>query len=833
MNFKKIVFLKVVFFSLFSSSQNLEKIGKSPLFKLSGGVAVNSVYYAGDANREPFTYFLSGNVNLNISDVYNVPFSFSYSNSKFQTNNPFTFNRLSLHPSYKWVTAHIGDVSMTFSPYTLNGHQFTGLGFDLSPKDKFKVSVMYGRLLKEREFDEENINGEANYKRIGYGFNTSYKFDFATLGFIFFKASDDVNSLENSIPIETEILPKDNTVISFNGDFNINKQINFKAEVALSALTEDTRVVGESDHFASFLVNSNPTTQYYKAFNLNFNYQVGKGAIGLGYERIDPNYKTLGGYFFNNDLENITVNASQTIFNDRLALSMNAGLQKDDLDDTKASQLNRLVMSFNAAYNASDKLNLTGSYSNFQSFTNIKDQFDFINGVNQIEEQLDQDNITQISQNANLNVNYNLEDTPSIKQNLNFNLSYQDAVNKIADEIREEDNSAFYNANTAYTLTYPETDLSVSGAINTSLSQLAESNTLILGPTVSATKGFFEKTLKVNSAVSYNETLTNGERQGQVANLRLGGRYVYKKQHNFSLNALFQFRNSISSASSKNFTLTFGYNYSFGLFNSKDIRFRKRKRKPKTKKVKAKKEKKVKKKRVKKPIRFKFRDSLYNGTIPEVDYQITTLINSPLFETTPDNIMEELKKEKAEIAQEENNKAYKIKAIQLLSDLYNTKENMREFNKLLFLAIGDVYRSAERTDYAIEKQFVQNKKEIVKHTLWNKSEKDIVSYPKEIQKEYKHMDKVLNKSHKKLLVHRWILSELGQIDSFKTLEENKTLIKDFRNKHASKIFKMLKMKEKKQKIKLYLEALIVDFFAKESESHIDKDQYELKYMDTN
>ncbi len=807
-------------------AQNLEKIGKSSLFKLSGGVGANAVYYNGSASREPFTYFLSGNVNLNISDVYNIPFSFSYSNSKFQTNNPFTFNRLSLHPSYKWVTAHIGDVSMSFSPYTLNGHQFTGLGIDLSPKDKFKISVMYGRLLKEREFDTENLNGEANYRRVGYGFKTSYKFEKATVGMIFFRASDDENSLQNQIPIENDVQPKDNTVISFNTEFNVYKDLRLQGEVALSALTEDTRVNGESGHLAAFLVSSNPTTQYYKAFNLNLSYQVGKGSLGVGYERIDPNYNTLGGYFFNNDLENITVDATQTIFNDKVTLAVNAGLQKDDLDDTKASQLNRLVTAFNATYNASQKLNISGSYSNFQSFTNIKNQFDFINGVSQIEEELDQDNIAQLSQNANLNVNYIIGESTSKTQNINVNVSYQDAVNKIDDIIREEDNSTFYNASTAYTIGFPDEALTISGVLNGSISQLGPSENIILGPTVSASKGYFEKTLKVNGAISYNESINDGIRQGQVANVRLGGRYVYKKQHNFSLNALFQHRNSPQKSSS-DFTLTFGYNYSFGLFDSKDIRFKKRKRKEKVRK------KRNAKERIKKPIRFTYKDSLYEGTIPEVDYKIATLVQSPVFETTPKTIKEAIEKQRKEIAEETNDKVYKIKAIQLLKELYDTKQNLHEFNKLLYIALKEVYRNANNLDYKIERDFVMNKKEIVKHALWDKTAEDKRLYAEQEQREFNQMQKTLEKSHKKLLVHRWVLTALEKYNTFKHLEEDTGLCNKFREQYVANVFKMFEKKENKRKIQLYLQGAVIEFFAKESEVHIDTNKYELRYMDLN
>lgn len=826
MNSRKNTLLLLLLLSPFLIfSQNLDRIGKSPLFKLTGGIGVNTVYYNGNGTRDPFTYFLSGNVNLNVSDIYNIPISFSYSNSKFQANTPFTFNRLSLHPSYKWVTAHIGDVNMSFSPYTLNGHQFTGIGFDLTPKDKLKISLMYGRLLKEREFSEENLNGEANYKRMGYGVKASYKFDKITTGVIFFRAKDEIASLKNQIPIDREVLPKDNTVISFNTEFNFFDNFKLQGEVALSALTEDVRVDGNSNHFASFLLSSNPTTQYYKAYNLNLVYQVGKGVIGLGYERIDPNYKTLGGYFFNNDLENITVNASQTIFDNKLSINLNAGLQSDDIDNTKATQLSRLVTALNLGYNASEKLNISAGYSNFQSFTNIKDQFDFINGVSQIEEELDQDNFTQISQNANVNVNYNLEESPSVRKNLNISLSFQDAVNKIDNKIREEDASSFYNLTGAYTIAYPERDLTISGAMNASYSELGiTEDNLILGPTLSVSKGLLEKKLKLNGSLSYNESINNGNREGQVTNLRIGGRYVYKKRHNFNLNGLFQLR-SATNISNKSATITFGYTYSFGIFNSKDLKFKRRKKVAKTK------AKKDKVKKVKKPIRFIYKDSLYEGTISEIDVKIKTLLESKTFKNIPKEVHKKLQEERIKVSKEKKNRAYKIKAIQLLEDIYTSKQRLKEYNKLIYQALLDLHKSAVALDYPIEQGYLKNKKEIIKHDLWNLTPEDRTTYPEELQAEFKKMNKVLKKSHKKLLVHRWIVSKIEEYETFDKLENDKKLFYDFKESNASNVYKMFKMNEKKQKIKLYLQGLLIDFLAKESEKHIDENQYELKYMD--
>ncbi|CAL2093684.1 conserved hypothetical protein [Tenacibaculum sp. 190524A02b] len=815
LKFKKITLFIAMIYPFVTFSQNLEKIGKSSLFKLSGGVGVNAVFYNGESNREPFTYFLSGNVNLNISDVYNIPFSFSYSNSKFQTNNPFSFNRLSLHPSYKWVTAHIGDVSMTFSPYTLSGHQFTGLGLDLTPKDKLKISVMYGELLKAREFDPENT-GDANYKRIGYGLKASYKFDKFSVGGIFFRATDDLSSLKEKIPVESNIQPKDNTVISFDGEFSIIKDLKIRGEVAVSALTEDVRAGGIDSGFMSFLLKSNVSTQYYKAYNLNFLYQVGKGSIGLGYEFIDPNYKTLGGYFFNNDLENITINATQRIFKDKLGITVNAGLQRDDLDGSKASQLKRLVSSVNLNFDASKKMNMTLAYSNFQSFTNIKNQFDFINGVSQIEQDLDRSNVSQISQNANLNVNYILLETEDIRQNLNVGLTFQDATNKVENEEKDLDKSTLYNGNIAYTIGYPQLNLNISGALNASYNQLIDNNSVIFGPTLSASKSFFDKKLKVNSSLGYNQSRNNGKKQGDITNFRASGRYVYKKQHNFSLNGLMQLRNSVNTVK-QDFTLTFGYTYNFGLFDSKNIKFKKRKRKNK-------------KKKNKEQIKFVYKDSIYKGSIREVDTKIEILLNSSVFKDIPKERKEKFNKERKIIAEETNKRIYKIKAIQFLKELYDSEKSMKTYYSMLKQVLDDLWSDANRLDYNMELEYLKNRKEIIKHVLWNKPVSLRKDFSKKLQKEFEIMNKKYKKSEKKLLIHRWIVSTIKNYKVLDDIRKDDGFLRVFFIKRGNDIFEMIDNDVDKSKIKLYLLTNLIEFLAKESEKYIDESQYELKYI---
>lgn len=184
----KLLFIIVcILFAKLVTAQNIdfENIGRGKPFKVSGSVAANTIYYKSNQNRAraPFTYFLQGTLNFNVYE-FSIPVSYSYSNQgeNLQYQLPFNFNRLSLHPKYKWVQAHIGDVSMDFSPYTLAGHQFTGGGIELTPKGGITFSAMYGRLLKAVE-DDDKPQTEPSFKRMGYGLKVEHVLSFEFTNF--------------------------------------------------------------------------------------------------------------------------------------------------------------------------------------------------------------------------------------------------------------------------------------------------------------------------------------------------------------------------------------------------------------------------------------------------------------------------------------------------------------------------------------------------------------------------------------------------------------------------------------------------------------------------
>lgn len=545
---------------------DLETLGKGKAFKLGGGVSSNGVFYNSnqEQGRQPFTYFLQGNLNISFYQ-FSMPISYSYSNQGEQLNYnlPFNLNRLSLHPKYKWVQGHMGDVAMSFSPYTLNGHQFTGGGVELTPNGPWKVSAMAGRLLKATEFDGDEQTIPA-FQRMGYGLKVRYEQERYSVGVIAFYAKDDINSIA-VVPNEQDVTPKENMVLSLEGSYNILENLQVNAAYATSGMTQDLRadeLLDNQGNLAGLFLKNRISTEYFNAIRAGLDYSFDKSTLGVTYERIAPGYETLGAYFFNNDFENITLNTGTVLFENKLNLAFNIGYQRDDLKNQKERSMNRTVGSLNATYNASEVLIITGSYSNFTTFTNAKvDQFEVINDDNLLDDAYDALNYKQLSQNANININYILSKKEDLQQNLNVNYALADVSNAEDGVVRVGNASTFHNGNVSHTLGLPNHNMNINTALNGTLNTVGTENSTTWGPTLNVNNKFLENTLNTNFGASYNTSNSNIARIN-VTNLRANLSYVLKEKHNFHVNVIQLFKN-LSTGNRNELTITFGHSYSF------------------------------------------------------------------------------------------------------------------------------------------------------------------------------------------------------------------------------------------------------------------------------
>jgi len=551
--------------ALSAYAQRLDAIGTEQPLKVTGGVSLEQVAYfssgLAEGRRDPYNFFLSGNLNMDIYG-WSVPFSFNYSNqSRVAFQQPF--NQYGLTPSYKWITGHLGYSSMNFSSYTLAGHLFNGVGVDLAPPGNFRFSAMYGRLQKAVEADTVHRDIEPAYKRMGYGFKASWSKQRDNIDLVLFRAKDDAGSIA-PLPEGYTLTPQENIAFGVNVSKQLFSRLLINAEIAWSLLTRDTRALSDSTSHGIptlGLIGSNSSTAQYHAYKTSIAYGGKWYTLGLGYEWVAPEYKTLGAYYFNNDFENITGNLQLRMLKDRLTTAVNAGVQRNNLENDKLSTMRRWVGALNMSYAASKKLNLNFSFSNFQSFVNIRSSFDYINQLTPYDN-LDTLNYTQIATNATLGVNYRLSQSKERMQFLMCNVSYMRSADKQGG-VAQPSGVTFYNLNSAYSLQLVPKDMSVSLGINANTNQSESVHTVTLGPTLGVNKSLLQKKLRTAGTISWNGSYANGESVSRVLTARVSGAYTIKKAHSFNLSLVGLNRSSQRSATMSELTTTLGYNYNF------------------------------------------------------------------------------------------------------------------------------------------------------------------------------------------------------------------------------------------------------------------------------
>lgn len=498
-------------------------------------------------SRQGFTYQLTGSVNLSLYELLNIPLSFNLNNYGFNFSYPSLPNRLSLHPSYKWIQTHIGDVSMSFSPYTLNGHQFTGLGVELKP-GKWQVSAMAGRLLKRVDADPNIPSLQVGYERWGYGLKTHYEGSKFSLGANIFTAKDKAGKISFDADA-LGIHPRSNVAIGLDGSLSLVKDLKLSWEYGLSRMQQDQR--------------SSEIT-YYHAWKADLTYRILGNTLVIGYERIDPDYETLGAYYFNNDYENVTESYCRSFFADKLSLTLSGGLQRDDLAGQKQERNRRFVGSAQIGFNPSEAFSASVSLSSFQSFRNLKSSFDYINAQPPYDN-LDTLRFTQLSNSLDADISWRLKQSETHTQMLSANLSYQEAADRQGDYIQPGQLTRFMNLGANYSLDLTPIDLSIVGGFNVSSNYADRKTMLTLGPSLSVNKRFLKKQLTTGFSISYNESQESGHRLAQVYNLRATAGYRFGGKHGLNASIAYQGRHfsSVLHRQTSSFTSELSYSYSF------------------------------------------------------------------------------------------------------------------------------------------------------------------------------------------------------------------------------------------------------------------------------
>jgi hypothetical protein len=513
-----------------SHAQDLSGYGVKKGITMTGGLNFNTVSYQTNnkqgGRREPFNWFMSGNLNINAFG-YSMPFNFSLSNAGKNYSQPF--NRIQFKPYWKWIRGYWGNTSMVFSPLTLNGHLFNGYGVELT-RSKWQFAAMYGKLKEAVAYDPIAKNtSTVSFKRKGWGFKGGYNRNGDELSLIFFTAKDDAGSL-TFVPQEAQLTPKQNTVVSISVKKKLFKKFNIQAEYALSGITTDATAATENKQtnpksFLAFLLPKNGNTKFYDAVKAAVGYNGKWYGLQFNYERISPEYATLGAYYFNNDMRNITLAPNVRLFKNKLTVSGNAGIQTNNLDKSKNSGTRRFVGNANIGYAKSERWNFSATYSNFTTFTNVRPQQDpfFVNGLDTLD-------FYQVNSSIGATVTHSFG-SKEIKKNITFNSTYQQASDGQTGTANGTKNSSFINGSLAYGQTFAKKGMGISGSVNYSSAATGGtpgSKTVFYGPNMNISKGLFQKKVQASFGASYNKNMTNGISSSAVWSSRMNFSYSPK-----------------------------------------------------------------------------------------------------------------------------------------------------------------------------------------------------------------------------------------------------------------------------------------------------------------
>jgi hypothetical protein len=499
-----IISLLLCLLSGFLPGQNLEKIGKKDMITVGGSMNLNSILY--DAygftpRRDPFTWYFNGSLNVTILDV-SLPFTYSYSNQHGTYTQPF--NMQSCSPKYKCAQAHIGTTALTYSPYTLGGHLFTGAGLELTPNGFF-IGGMYGRFRKAVADDPISQTAEQiSYRRMGYAFKAGYENNGQALTVSYFHGADDPNSLL-FVPSDANLSPMENVAIGISGKTTLWKVLNVSGEFAASGLTRNIFSEEETTDYngwEKWLVKTRTTTEFYRAWKATIGYSTKIFSISLMHEHVDPGYQTLGAYFFNNDLENYTVAPAFRFLKGKLSLSLNTGFQRNNLAGDRLSTTQRWVGSANVAFNPSKRWMINAAYSNFSSYTRNRPNADPF----WTPSPADTLSFYQIAQQGNATLSYSFGEKIT-KQTFSIIGAYQVTGQQQSGDLLPS--TKILNGNFTWSVSWIKSKWSVTTLANYNQSDAGTFLTQQFGPGMQLGKSFMQNRIRFSGGGVYNRSMAN------------------------------------------------------------------------------------------------------------------------------------------------------------------------------------------------------------------------------------------------------------------------------------------------------------------------------------
>jgi hypothetical protein len=562
---KKLIFLlALVFTAALLKAQDVSQLKNEPLVKWSGSIGVSATGYTASgipARRVPFSWMTTANVNVKLKGV-ELPFSFLLTEQQRDFRQPF--NQFGLSPKFKNVQLHLGWRSLQYSNYTLNGFQFLGAGADIKIK-KFMLGGMYGRFLKAvKEDSAQSILNSGSqvplsaYNRFGYAAHIGYGTENSFVKLIVLKAADKENSLAVK-PIKTINAPAENTVAGIKSKLTLAKKIVWDVDAAFSAYTRDTRAGAypiEDEPLlkkTTFLFTPKLSSSYYYAYETSLGYNEKRYGIKLKYQRVLPDFKSMGTYFLQTDIDRKTVEGRWADKKNSFSINGSVGIEQDNLAKKKNATTKRNIGSLSVNYNPNAKFGLQASWMSYGTTQSP--------GLKSISDTVKLD---QVTNSIIIVPRYTLIKSKTV-QNFVLSLNSQQLNDKNLFNSQNFEMDV-KSATLSYVLTLINAGYSFDASPFYVSSKNIAGTTNSIGGNIGITKSFLKNKLSNTLGGSYSTNQFNNVDNGYTVQARFNSNYRVSKHHRFQLQFIHLINESKNAVSSRSFNESTGilqYVYTF------------------------------------------------------------------------------------------------------------------------------------------------------------------------------------------------------------------------------------------------------------------------------
>lgn len=510
--------------------QELSTLKDQKPFAINGSLGLSSSFYtvSGIPERQsPFSYGINANATLSVYGI-SMPFSFTWYNHSKKGNFYQPFNQFGISPSYKWLKVHLGYRNLSFSEFTLNGYTFLGAGVEATP-GKFRIGAVYGKFNQNSTYNMAMVDSLPKLTRTGWavklGYGTAKRFvDLSVL-----RIGDNPNLYNAAAAQPGQPTPEQNIAFGLTSNFEITPKLLFTFDGSYSFYTKD-RTMEAADsltnnmlRFADNFITVNNSSQYFKAFKTSLSYKFTPTVISkLEYRRIDPGFRSMGSYFFNNDIEHITFNQSLALLQNKLMLRGSLGLQRDNLKKQKEQSSTRMIGSLSANWNIDQHWGVDAFFNNYSNSQRAYRQ-----------SLTDTIRVFHVNRTISLMPRFmKAGEKMSHMVMLNLSLTSLDERNKQSSDMVDTDT---YTAMLMYNLGHIPFRANLSSALNYIAMRNSSMNMQMYGGNLNISKTLLEDNLSITlgNNLMYNDM---DENSSLIWNMSLNASYRFRQKHSIALN---------------------------------------------------------------------------------------------------------------------------------------------------------------------------------------------------------------------------------------------------------------------------------------------------------